>query len=67
MNMTKFAIELEDERVQKLHKRAEKSGLTPEMLLRARVEAWLDDDEKSFEAAATYVLKKNAELYRRLA
>lgn len=65
--MTKFAIELEDERVQELQHRAKKSGLAPEALLRARVEAWLDDDEKTFETAANYVLKKNAELYRRLA
>ena len=65
--MTKFAIELEDERVLELQQRAKKSGLTPEVLLRTRVEAWLDEDEKTFEAAANYVLKKNAELYRRLA
>jgi predicted transcriptional regulator len=65
--MTKYAIELEDERVRKLQERAEKSGLSPEILLRERIEAWLDEDEKSFEAAAKYVLKKNAELYRRLA
>lgn len=65
--MTKFAIELEDDRVNELRARAEKSGLAPEVLLRARVEAWLDDDEKAFEAAAKYVLKKNAELYQRLA
>jgi hypothetical protein len=64
--MTKFAIELEEDRAQQLKQRAEKSGLAPEDLLRARVESWLDD-EKTFEAAANYVLKKNAELYRRLA
>lgn len=65
--MTKFAVELAEERVHELRQRAEKVGLAPEALLRARVEAWLDDDEKSFEAIANHVLKKNAELYRRLA
>jgi hypothetical protein len=66
MNMTTITIELEDERVQSLKRRAEKSGLAPEDLLRARIEAWLDD-EKKFESAANYVMQKNAELYRRLA
>ena len=64
--MTKFAIELEEEMAQELQVFAEKRGLAPEALLRARVEAWLDD-EKSFEVVANYVMKKNAELYRRLA
>lgn len=65
--MTKYAIELKEESVEKLRERSEKSGLPPEALIEARVEAWLADDEKSFEEAANYVLKKNAELYRRLA
>lgn len=64
--MTKFAIELEDERVTQLRERAQRRGIAPEALIQARVEAWLDE-EKAFEVAANYVLKKNAELYRRLA
>ena len=42
-------------------------GMTPEELLRAGVEQWLKRPKDEFAEAAAYVLKKNAELYRRLA
>jgi len=47
---------------------AQKLGLTPEELLKASVEEKLQVlMDSRFEEAAAYVLKKNAELYRRLA
>jgi len=47
---------------------AQKLGLTPEELLKASVEEKLQVlMDSRFEEAAAFVLKKNAELYRRLA
>jgi hypothetical protein len=65
--MTTIAIPLSDERVALLRQQAEREGLAPEEFLRRRVEQLLDDSEIRFREAATYVLDKNAELYRRLA
>ena len=65
--MTTVTITLSEERAVKLKELAEEMGVAPEELLRARVEEWLSRPESDFAQAATYVLKKNAELYRRLA
>ncbi|MEO6191882.1 MAG: DNA-binding protein [Thermoanaerobaculia bacterium] len=46
---------------------AVKAGIQPEEFLRVSVEEWLSHSQTSFSEAASYVLKKNAELYRRLA
>jgi hypothetical protein len=46
---------------------ADEAGVQPEEFLRASVEEWLSRPQASFSEAASYVLKKNAELYRRLA
>jgi hypothetical protein len=64
--MTRIVIPLSDERMTKLRVLAEQAGLTPEDFLHRRVEQMLDRDEQ-FTRAETYVLEKNAELYRRLA
>jgi len=42
-------------------------GVAPEALLRASIEDWLNCQKSEFGDMADYVLKKNAELYRRLA
>ncbi len=65
--MTTITITLPEERAVKLKELAEGMGIAPEELLRARVEEWLSRPEPDFASAAAYVLKKNAELYRRLA
>ena len=65
--MTTITIPLSDERLAQLRAWAEQSGLTPEEFLRHRVEQLLQQPDEPFRQAATYVLKKNAELYRRLA
>jgi antitoxin FitA len=64
--MSTITISLADERLAQLRFRAERSGLTPEEYLQRHLEDFLDSDEE-FREAANYVLKKNAELYRRLA
>jgi antitoxin FitA len=65
--MTTITIALPDEQALKLEELARELGITPEELLRAGVEEWLRSPRDDFARAANYVLRKNAELYRRLA
>lgn len=65
--MNKFAIELSDEQAERLRERAREANLTPERLLNDGIERWLTAPDLDFAEAAAYVLKKNRELYRRLA
>jgi antitoxin FitA len=65
--MTTFTIDLPDEQAGKLRELAREAGVTPEELLRTGIEQWLTRPNGDFSEAAAYVLKKNAELYRRLA
>jgi len=65
--MTMITIPLSDERLAQLRTWAEEAGLSPEEFLRRRVEHLLERPDEQFRQAANYVLKKNAELYRRLA
>ena len=65
--MTVLQVSLSEERLTKLKELAEHSGVTPQQLLQASVEEWLGNQELDFTRAASYVVKKNAELYRRLA
>jgi len=65
--MTTITVELPSERLQKLQEMALKFGVSMEELVRLCVEDMLTQPEEQFRKAAQYVLKKNAELYRRLA
>ena len=65
--MTTITIPLSEERLAQLRHWAEQAGLPPEEFLRRRVEQLLDRPDEQFRKAATHVLQKNAELYRRLA
>ncbi len=65
--MTTITIELPSERLQKLQEMAQKFGISMEELVRVSVEDMLTQPEDQFRKAAQYVLKKNAELYKRLA
>ncbi len=62
-----ITINISDEQLQKLQTLAQENGISLEDLLRARIEDWLSQATSEFAQAANYVLKKNAELYRRLA
>ncbi len=64
--MSNLTISLPEDRMSKLKEMATGLGTTPEELVRASVEELLGRPEE-FEKAANYVLKKNEELYRRLA
>ena len=65
--MTTITISLPDDRLAGLKQMADRFGVTPEELARVGIEELLAKPEEDFERAMNYVLKKNAELYRRLA
>ncbi len=65
--MTNLTVSISDERFAKLKEVAGKLLITPEELVAASVEDLLARPEDSFGEAVECVLKKNTELYRRLA
>lgn len=62
-----LTIELPDAEVDRLREKARELGVRPEDLAAAAVLDLLHRQADDFEAAAQYVLRKNQELYRRLA
>ncbi len=65
--MTTLTISLPDEPMLRLKELALEAGVAPEELLNASIVEWLAKPKDDFAQAAAYVLKKNAELYSRLA
>ena len=65
--MTTITISIPDDHLRKLQEIAKRLNLTPEQLARIGVEDLLAKSEDSFEELASYVLRKNEELYRKLA
>jgi hypothetical protein len=65
--MSSITIDLLEGQLAKLTELASHLGISPEELARLSVEEMLSQPDGKFEQAADYVLKKNAELYRRLA
>ncbi len=65
--MPKLHITLSNAKMQQLHTMAERLGVPVEELARAQVESLLAPPDEDFLRVAEYVLKKNEELYRRLA
>ena len=65
--MSSITIEMTEERLARLREVAARLGVSPEELVRVSVEELLANPDEKFDEAARYVLKKNAELYRRLA
>ena len=65
--MSTITIQLSDERLLRLQELAKEAKIAPEELIRASVEEWLSRPKEDFARAANYVLRKNMELYRRLA
>lgn len=62
-----LAFELPAAEAEKLRQEAKRLGLSPEELARAVVADFLAARDEDFRAAAQRVLRKNEELYRRLA
>jgi antitoxin FitA len=65
--MSAITISLSDDRLERLRTMAKLASVSPEDLARAGLEDWLDRPREDFQKAAEYVLRKNAELYQRLA
>ena len=65
--MSPYTIQLDDEPSRILEERARDAGLTPQEFLERTVLESLARPAPSFASAAEYVLKKNRELYKRLA
>lgn len=65
--MTTLTIALPDASMLRLKELATEAGIAPEELLHASIIEWLAKPNDDFAQAATYVLKKNSELYQRLA
>lgn len=65
--MKTIEVNLTEQLVNRLEQAAQKMGIAPEDLLRISIEEKLAQFDENFQAAADYVLSKNAELYKRLA
>jgi antitoxin FitA len=65
--MASITVTIPDEQLEKLQQLARDSQVSPEDLVRANIEGWLAASNDEFTQASSYVLKKNAELYHRLA
>jgi hypothetical protein len=63
----KLIIDLPPVQAERLRQEAERLGLAPEDLARAAIADLLAAPGDDFQAAAERVLRKNKELYRRLA
>jgi hypothetical protein len=63
----KLSIDLSAPQVERLQLEAQRLGLSPEDLARAVIIDLLASPGDDFKAAAERVLRKNEELYRRLA
>ena len=65
--LTTLKITLAPDQMRKLQERAAQLGISPEELVRAGIVELLDRPDAAFQQALDYVLRKNADLYRRLA
>jgi hypothetical protein len=63
----RLSIDLSPGQAERLRLEAERLGLSPEDLAKAAISDLLATAGEDFDAAAERVLKKNEELYRRLA
>ena len=65
--MTRITISLPEDRLRELEEIATRFHVSAEELVRVSVEELLAKPKDEFQSVVDYVLKKNAELYRRLA
>jgi hypothetical protein len=63
----KLSIELNEAEGTKLRDEAARLGVEPEALAKAALTDLLHNEDQDFREAAEHVLRKNRELYRRLA
>ena len=65
--MKTLEVQLPEQTASRLEEAAERLSVSPEELLLLSVEEKLAQLDAEFRESSDYVLKKNAELYRRLA
>ena len=65
--MVTYTISLSERQSQQLREIADQYHLDPEELVRASIEDLLTRPKNDFQIALEYVLKKNIDLYKRLA
>jgi len=65
--MSSVTISFSEEQAARLHDFARRLKVTPEELVRVSVDDLLSRPDEAFERAVERVLRKNADLYRRLA
>lgn len=65
--MTVITVELEDTKASLLREKAKKYGLQLHQLVTASIEDLISQPDAEFEGIVKRVLKKNSELYKRLA
>jgi hypothetical protein len=65
--MVTYTISLSEQQAQQLREVASQYHVAPEELVRASIEDLLHRPQSDFQKALEYVLKKNEDLYRRLA
>jgi antitoxin FitA len=65
--MSTLTIDLPEDQLQKFGDIARRFQIAPAELVRVSIEELLSRPEEGFRDATDYVLKKNAELYNRLA
>lgn len=65
--MTSITIPMSDERLRELQETALRLKVSPEELVLVSIEELLTRPTDTFQQAIDYILKKNAELYKRLA
>ena len=63
----KLTIDLSAALAERLRREAERLGLAPEELARSAITDLLETPDDAFKTATERVLRKNEELYRRLA
>ena len=66
-DMTTITISLSDDRLKILEKKSARLHLSPEELVRLSIEELISRPSEDFQQAMQETLKKNAELYKRLA
>lgn len=63
----RISVELPDAQMRRLEETARRLKVSPEALAAAALQDMVGQDDKDFAKVADFVIKKNAELLRRLA
>jgi predicted transcriptional regulator len=65
--MSTLTITLPEDRLSRLQELADRFNVKTEDLVRVGIEDFLRQPDEKFQQVADYILKKNSDLYRRLA